>query len=1110
MQKKRLPVALPPLRHVAKILLLMKMIALLLFVCCLQVSAAGFGQETKITLKVNQAPLVKILKIIEQKTDYKFVYSTTIFPGDLVTSINVKDQSVADILAQVLTNTGFTFKTMGEDIIVITPMADDIQKHTIHGKVVSSKGDPLESVTITVDKPSSVTVSDEKGEFSATAEDDASITFSSVGYVQQVIKLNGKTEVNVTLQPLTAELNEIVVVGYNTQNKRKLTSAVATVSGDDLNKRVATNPATLLQGQLPGLQVIQNSSEPGNEGVQLRIRGIGTFSGAGNDPLVIVDGLPGNLNILNPNDIESISVLKDAASAAIYGSRGANGVIVVKTKKGKAGGFNVNYNYNIGIQKATTLPDLVTNSAQFMELSNEARLNSGLQPLYTQEQIDLYRNATDRVKYPNHNWLNDVFKTTNTQNHYVNMSGGKDNTTYSLGLGYSNQNGVVIGFEEQKYTIDFGLSSKVNKRITIGTNIQMRYSDRKAPENGGTDMFLSTIAQSPLYPPRSADGRWIKRAYPNELGNKNTVAIVEEDVRIRYKDYYTQGNLSFDVDVIDGLKWENRAGINYDSYKFNDFRPVVQTYFYNDMSSAGALDVGTPGLNVGRTDNFYTVYYSQLNFKRQFGDHNVSALGGFQQEYNGGSNLNASRTQFPTNALRELDAGPANGQTNSGTSSEWAIRSFYGNANYDFQDKYLFGASLRYDGTSRLPKDTRWGLFYSFSGGWRISKEAFLKDVDWLNDLKIRGSWGQLGNQNIGNYPYQPTLNNSSYAFGGTVLPGFSASTLVDPSLKWETTRVFDVGADISVLNNRLTITADWFNKYTFDILRSSQVPLWLGLNAPTINNGALRNKGFELSAQYRDMIGKSFQWSIGGNIQRYTNVLEHFGKTEIGGNTIREEGRSLDEFYLYQWDGIFQSQQEIDKSPTQPVTPTPGDLKIKDINGDGKIDASDRTYTSGRYPAYQYAVNLSASYKGFDFSAQLYGSQGQKIYVTGWGIEPFRQGSLPTKDWLNRWTPEHHTNTMPKIYVADSYPAVQNYASTYFLKDASFLRLKNIQLGYTIPVETIRKVGLKSLRVYFTADNVFTASKFPGLDPERTSVSGNYVGYPQNRTFTFGASVQF
>jgi len=937
----------------------------------------------------------------------------------------------------------------------------------------------------------------------------ATLVVSYVGFSTEEVKVGNRSFINVQLQSTAQRITDVVVVGYTSQLKRKLTSAVSTVTGEQINKRVATNPATLLQGQLPGLQVVQGSGEPGNEGVSLRIRGVSTFSGAGNDPLVIIDGLPGSLNVLNPNDIESISLLKDAASAAIYGSRGANGVIVVKTKKGRAGGFSLTYNYNLGISNPTSLPDVISNSAEYMELSNEAYTNSGRAPLYTQEQIDLYRNATDRVKYPNHKWLDDLFKTAYVQNHYLNLSGGSENTTYSLGVGITNQPGTMIGFEYKKYTMDLGLSTKVNKRVTIGTNIQMRYGDRKYPPQGAGDMFLSTLAQSPLYPPQSPDGKWIKRAYPNEQGNKNTVAIVGEDVRVRSYDYYLQGNLSLDVEILKGLTWENRAGANYDSYKSNDFRPVVPTYYYNDMSSAGNLDVGTPGLNVGRGDNIYTVYYSQLNFRRGFGHHTISAIGGYQQEANEVSNLNAGRTQYTTNLLRELNAGPSAGMTNNGTSSEWAIRSFYGNANYDFQDKYLFGTSVRYDGTSRLPKDTRWGLFYSFSGGWRISKESFLQNVHWLNDLKIRGSWGQLGNQNIGTYPYQSTLSNRGYAFGGSISPGYAASTLVDPNLTWETTRVLDLGLDLTALKNKLSFTADWFNKYTFDILRSSQVPLWLGLNAPTINNGAVRNKGVELTAQYRDRINKDLSFSIGGNFQAYKNILEQYGKTEIESNTIREEGHPLDEYYVYKWDGIFQSQEEIDKSPTQPVTPTPGDLKIKDINGDGVINDQDRTYAGGRYPTYQYAVNLGFQWRAVDFSAQLYGSEGQKVYVNGWGIEPFRQGSVPTTDWRNRWTPTNHTNSMPKIYVADSYAPVQNYASTYFLKDASFMRLKNVQIGYTLPTGLISKIGMKTARLYFAADNVFTVSKFPGLDPERTG-DGTYVTYPQVRTFTFGANVQF
>jgi TonB-linked SusC/RagA family outer membrane protein len=1091
-----------------KTLLIMKLTTVLILITALQVSAKTYSQE-RVSVDFNHTNLSKALKMVERKSSYRFVFSNDVLSDKVKVTIKAKDISVTDLLKQMLANTDLVYSVMENNLVGIKySNAYYADKIVVKGVVSDDKGNPLPNVSITTGAGTG-TASNDKGEYTISVDEDGSLTFSFVGYASQTIKVNKRTSIDVVLVENFGQLSDVVIVGYSTQSRHRLISAVATVSGEELNKRVATNPAALLQGQLPGLQVIQGSGEPGNEGVNLRIRGTSTFSGAGNDPLVIVDGLPGSLTVLNPNDIESISLLKDAASAAIYGSRGANGVIVIKTKKGRSGPPLLQYNYNVGISNPTSLPDVISNSAEYMQLSNEAYTNSGRQPLYTQAQIDLYANATDRVKYPNHKWLNDLFKTAYIQNHYLSLSGGKDNTSYNLGIGITNQPGTMIGFNYKKYTLDLGLSTKVNKRVTIGTNLQMRYSKKLNPPQGAGDMFLSTLAQSPLYPPLAPDGRWIKRAYPNEQGNKNTVAIVGNNVITRTDDYYLQGNLFANVEILKGLTWETRAGANFDANKFNDFRPVVPLYYYSDMSSAGLLDVGTPGLQVGRSDGIYTVYYSQLNFKRSFGEHNVSAFGGFQQEDNKASNLNAGRNQFTTNLLRELNAGPSDGMTNSGTSSEWAIRSLYGSVNYDFQDKYLFGSSVRYDGTSRLPKDTRWGLFYSFSGGWRISKENFLKDVSWINDLKIRGSWGQLGNQNIGTYPYQSTLDSRIYAFGGTVEPGYSASTLVDPTLTWETTRVLDFGVDITAFQNTLSFTADWFNKYTFDILRISQVPLWLGLNAPTINNGAVRNKGLELSAQYRNNINKNLSYNIGASFQTYKNTLEKYGKTEIGGTTIRQEGHPLDAYYMYVFDGIFQDQAEIDKSPKQPVTPTPGDLKIKDVNGDGVIDDKDRTYVGGKYPSFQYDVSLGLNFKNFDFSAQLYGSQGQKIYVNGWGIEPFRQGSVPTTDWRNRWTPTNHSNTMPKIYLADGYPPVQNYNSTYFLKDASFMRLKSIQLGYTLPVNIISKAGMKSLRFYFAADNVFTASKYPGLDPERTG-DGRYVTYPQIRTFTFGGTVQF
>ena len=1118
--------------HLRLLFKIMKITTILLLAACLQVTAKE-GYSQKITLSQNNVSLKTLFKEIEQQSDYQFFYKDKLLRSTKNVSIKVANASIEEVLAICLNDQSLTYSLIDKIVVIKKqPPVINIPKDPapspvsieVRGIVISdSTGQPLVGASVKLKGTSIGTYTDANGNFVLQVPDEGSVLIiSSIGYDPREIKVTKVGTIRVSLKVVAVKLTDIVVVGYTTQEKRKLTSAVVTVSGEEITKRVATDPTSLLQGQLPGLSVVQNSAEPGNEEIQLRIRGLGTFSTAGTNPLIIVDGLPGNLSVINPNDIESVTVLKDAASAAIYGSRGANGVIVIKTKKGKSGVFSLAYNYNVGLATPNRLPHLVTNSAEYMALSNEAETNSGNATLYTQAQIDLYQNATNRVLYPNHDWLKDMFKTVTVQNHYLSLSGGKEGTSYTLGFGYTDQPGTMLGFTYKKYTMDLGLSSRIGKRVTVGTNLQFRYGNRVAAEDGSTDLYIAALAQSPLYPARTASGLWIYKAYSNELGNKNPVLTATE-ARTYNPDYYGQGNVSLDVDIFKGLRWENRAGLSFDVDKSKTFIPTVPMYFYSDLSSAGDYNPGTSlGLSVGENDEIHTTVYSQLNYKRTFGIHNLSVLGGAEEEVDNYSQLNAFRTGFPTNDLSELDAGSANGQTNEGTSSEWAIKSYYGNLNYDFDDKYLLGSSIRYDGTSRLPADTRWGLFYSFSGGWRISREAFLKDVSWLNDLKIRGSWGELGNQNIGTYPYQSILSQNSYAFAGNVSTGFTANTLVDPSLTWETTRVTDLGIDMTVYNNRLTFSADLFDKYTFNILRSSQVPLWLGLNPPTVNNGAVRNKGFEFSLKYQDHVGKNFNYYGVANFQLYRNKVVSFGSPAYGGpdgQIIMENGKPINSFYLYVADGIFQTQDQINKSPDQSSlggAPTPGDIKYKDINGDGKVDANDRTVVPGQYPNFEYSYTMGASYKGFDASVQLYGSEGIKDYLYKWGTDPFAQGAPPTTDWLNRWTPAHPSTTMPKIYMGYyGYPKITGVQSTFHLYDASFMRIKNVMVGYTIPPRVLK--GIKSLRLYFTVDNaaLFTPLK-QGTDPERLDINNNpsawygFANYPQNRTYTFGASVQF
>ena len=1112
-----------------KILLIMKLTTIFMLATCLQLAARGYGQ--KITLSQSNVSLKAVFRAIEKQTDYQFFYKDKLLKETKNVSIKVSNASIEEVLGLCLKDQPLAWSLVDKIVVIKKQAAVAVKPEDtppppayfpVSGTILSdSTGQPLSGVSVKVKGTSTGTYTDNDGSFHLQIPDGGgTLIISSIGYESQEVRATSSTgAIRIRLKLSATKLNEIVIVGYTTQEKRKLTSAVASVTGEEMTKRVATDPTSLLQGQLPGLSVVQNSAEPGNESMKLRIRGLTTFSPAGTDPLVIVDGIPGNLAALNPNDIESVSVLKDAASAAIYGSRGANGVIVVKTKKGKSGGFTLTYNYNIGFAKATRLPKLITNSAEYMQLLNEAYKNSTGDTIYTQAQIDLYKNATDRVKYPNHDWLADMFRSVVVQNHYLNLSGGREGTTYSLGLGYTDQPGTMLGFSYKKYTLDFGLSSRVNKRVTLGTNIQLRYGDRTYA-GSSTDLYISAMAQSPLFPARTPDGKWYAKAYPKELGNKNPI-LVATQIPIRNPDYYGQGNMSLDVDIIKGLKWENRAGISFDVNKSKVFVPTIPVYYYNDLSSAGNYN-GNLGLSTGENDDIHTTFYSQLNYKRSFSNHNLSALGGAQQEVDTYSQLNAFRTGYPTNSLMELDAGSPNGQTNNGTSSQWIIRSYYGSVNYDYDDKYLFGSSIRYDGTSRLPKDSRWGLYYAFSGAWRISKEAFLKDVMWLNDLKLRGSWGKIGNQNIDVYAYQRVLQPNSYAFAGNVLPGATASKTVDPSLTWETTRVFDMGADISVFNNKLTVSADWFNKYTYDILRNSQVPLWLGLQAPTVNNGAVRNRGIEVSVRYQDKAGKDLNYYVIGNFQTYRNKLVSFGKDEFtgpDGQTIMRNGEPINSFYLYVADGIFQSQDEINKAPDQSSrggVPTPGDIRYKDITGDNKVTDDDRQIFSGQYPKFEYSLTMGASWRGFDASVQLYGSQGNKLYLYKWGVDPFAQGAPPTVDWRNRWTPEHPSTTMPKLYMGFyGYPKITNIQSTFHLYDASFMRIKNVQVGYTFSGRLLKEV--KNLRLYVSVDNLalFTPLK-QGTDPERLDITYKpdawygFANYPQNRTFTFGASVQF
>jgi len=1005
------------------------------------------------------------------------------------------------------------------------------QTTPVKGSVRNEKGEALPGATVTVKGRPTSAATDQDGNFTIQAPPGATLTISAVGYAPFEQKLNGRAELNVVLQLKAAELNDVVVVGYGTQKKADLTGAVVAVTGSEMNKRIATDPTQLLQGKLPGLSLTQGSGEAGNEGLTLRVRGLGTNSSAGSSPLIIVDGLPGSLSALDPQNIESVTLLKDAASAAIYGTRAANGVILVTTKTGNSGRLQLSYDYNIGITRPSALPDnLIYNSAQYMTLWDTAATHSGYPNKFTQAQIDLYSNPSrDKHLYPDYNWLNALMRTVVVQNHHFGITGGRNGTTYNIGLGYVDQPDIMLGFSYKKYNLQINLTSKINDNVTFGGSLTMNYSKRLYASRGSQDMFLSDLSQSPMYGPKLPDGsgRYVNSVFPSvQTPNKNPIAIAENAL-VNNSDYYIQSSLYLNVRLLKGLEWRTSGGFNFEYNKIYDFKPVINQYNWfagpNDAPER-TLDVNGQGEVITDTTTVYPVGYTQLTYNRTIGDHSFKVLGGTQIEYNKGQILVGTRnTPFASNLAQELNAGPAGSQVANSTSQEWSLRSFYGRLNYDYKEKYLLEANARYDASSRFPPGNRWGLFPSVSAGWVLTKEKFLDDVTWLTNLKLRGSWGRLGNQNISNYPYQYTYTstnsyngNTQYAYsfsGNTLNTGLAQNGLKNPNIKWETTRVIDFGADITLLN-RLSLTLDWYNKLTYDILYQPNIPGYIGLTPATINNGKMRNTGIEASVQYSDNIGK-VRYSLGGNIQANRNTLVKFGAPQItSNNTINIEGQPFGSFYMLQWMGIYQSAEDVQKSPNQQFNPQPGYMKYRDVDGNDSVNANDRVIVPGVFPKFEYSFNASASWKNFDIAVFLYGSYGQKQYVSGWGIQPFNQGSPPTKDWLNAWTPQNHSTTMPLIYITGQGNASSNIgtASTYYLRSASFLRIKNVQFGYTFPAAIVKHLAMSSLRVYFAGDNLLTFTKFPGLDPERAVGNGNvrYVVHPQNQVFSFGVKAVF
>ncbi len=1130
-----------------KILMRVKFTTVLLVTIFLQFAQASNAQ--RITLSKKNATLQQLFKEIRKQSGYDFFYNLEDIRKAKRVDITVRNEMLEEVLSRCFEDQPFTFMFKDKTVIIketksdpILYKSDFLQKVELKGKVTDDKGGPIPGVSVKLKGSNIGTMTDGNGNYALSLPDgNGTLVFSFIGFAQQEVPVNNRSSINVVLKEEDKALSEVVVVGYGTQKKVNLTGAVASVTGDELTTRQAPNTTSLLQGRMPGVQVTQNSGQPGAETASIQIRGMGTFSKASNDPLILIDGVEGNLNNVNPNQIENISVLKDAASAAIYGSRAANGVILVTTKAGKAGRLNVDYSYNFGSQRATSIYDRITNSVEFMELLNKAIDHTGTSAnqSYKPAMIEAYRQGaiSNPAQYPSYDWMDAIFRTAPMQQHYLSVNGGKEGTTYNFGAGYLDQDGILIATGYKRYDAQFNFKTALNKRVTFGTNISFSKGKRNETALNGNfdgnsteDQILSALAAHPTFTPKLPDGsgRYAAKAYIFEGGNKNPVAMAENGGRY-LNNHYALASAYLNVDILPGLKAEVKGALKYNERETKVhivgvpgymFLPETNgSYSYNTQWNG---TVGENNLTVRDDKDVQYTIFGTLNYTKKIAEnHNLSALLGVSQETFRYDRLQGFKRNAPSDDLLDPSIFEPGGQTVDGFSYEWALQSLFGRVNYDYKEKYLLEMNFRYDGSSRFPTGRKWGFFPSASAGWRINQEDFLKNVSWLDNLKARVSWGQLGNQNVNRtllgesmpYPYQSVLNPYLYFIGGSLQQGVTKSDLVRQDIKWETTTVTNVGLDFSLFRSGLYGSFEWYTKRTTDILRELQVPDFIGLNGPTVNSGEMKNTGFEFQLGHEGKIN-DFRYKVQGNFETYRNKVVKFGarETDNSNGFIRQEGLPYNSYFMYVFDGIYQNQAEIDNGPTPLVKPKPGDMKYRDVSGpngvpDGKITTDDRVVVGGAFPKFNYGLTVSADYKNFDLSFFLQGVQGRKIYVKEWGIAPFRQAGPPPTFWRGAWDGEGTSNTIPHIFNENYGPNTQ--VSDWWLQDASYLRLKNLQLGYNFSSKLLSKAKIQALRLYVSGDNLLTFTNFfEGSDPERASASGRAAIYPQAKIYSFGLKV--
>ncbi|MGV8094204.1 MAG: TonB-dependent receptor [Mangrovibacterium sp.] len=1092
-----------------------------IFVFVLTVSQAfaigSYSQNTRLSLSLSNTMIRNVLQEIENESDYYFMYDATKVDVNRGVSISCESMLIADILDQLFHGTSIRYKINNRQIALYHAPSGSVTRQSLQrvsGKITDAQGAPLPGVTVVVKGTGKGTITDIDGNYNLTDVKEGDIlSFSFIGMRSVEVVLKGEPVINLTMVEEVTGIEEVVAIGYGIIKKQNLTGSVSSVQFNDvMESRPVTNIASALTGLSSGLVVTQSSSAPGNESISMRIRGVSSWTNS--EPLVLIDGVSGSIKDVNPNDVESVSVLKDASSSAIYGSRASNGVILITTKRGNKDKVKVNYNGYVGQQSVTNMIDFISDYPTHMELLNESAINSGQPAYYRQDLIDEWRerSKTDPLNYPNTDWFREILQSSMATEHNLSVTGGNEKSNIMMSLGYLDNKGVIDHAGLKKYSIRLNADSKVTDWLTVGGNVFGYWSDR-GPVNM-SQLFSNMLGTNPGILPKAADGRYGGSTMEGENSKAyNPRAFVDNSIG-NYEGQHVGVKFFAKVNFLKYFEFETNFAANYDNsrtwlyYKpvsiwdFNTNTELYETYSQNSLSNASSR-------------NYLTLVNTVLRFHRSNGTHNIAALLGFDQEYSRSDVFTASKTDFVSDVIYVLDAGTAN-PTATGTAADRALRSFFGRVNYDYKGKYLFEANARYDGSSRFMEGRRWGFFPSFSAGWRVSEESFFEPLKQVaNNVKIRASWGQLGNNMISDYGYQSLYNTAqTYSFGGTPVAGTGVVEIANSKLTWEVATMTNVGLDLSFLNNALSISADIFNKITDNQLLQLPIPYIMGnVTPPYQNTGKVKNKGFEIQAVYSGKAGNGFAYSIGGNLSFVKNkVLKYKGEVIDPMNSVQiiTEGEAIGRYYVREVDHIVQDPSETEALLAEgysfyPATPQPGDFLYRNAKDDETIgNDDDRVIKGSSIPKMTYGINLNASYKGFDLYVLGQGVSGIDAYYGGDAFNTFdlHWDYLIRKSVLNRWTPQNKSTKYPRL--TNKLPN-NTSTSDYWLQSAAYFRIKSMQFGYTVPRHITSKVYVDRFRLYTGLENFFTFSNYDGFDPENVGVT-----YPTMKQWVVGLNVTF